>query len=611
MSRRWLLFGLLVLLIGACSGLAGEPAIVATLPPVTPRPTEAGFPVEAPDLMLGARIYAARCAECHGIGGAGDGPLVQSGQVQNAGNFRLPETSRSQTPRDWFTTITDGRIENLMPPWRDALSESERWAVALYTYTLHYSPEQLEQGRAIYAARCATCHGENGAGDVDLTRGAVMAALSDDAIAALLADHQRGDGAHAFDPALTEDERYAVAAFTRTLGLTSTENLGGSPEPAATAEATALAEPVTGTVRGAISNGSGGGRVPETLDVDLFVLDANFTLIDQHTATAVDGEYEVNAVTLDPGARYIARAIYRDRVYTSAIVPGSAAVDGILDLPVTIYELTEDPAVLTISAMVTQVTVAGESLEVAQVINITNTSDRAYSTSQTTEDGRPISVVVPLPPGAIVAGFGEQGRYVVAQDRFLVLDTLPVLPGEGHLIQMIYFIDYGGGAIIEQELSYRLDGQVRLLVRPETIRVTSEQLAPRGLETVGQSQFMSYGGALQLEAGSVIRYELGGTGLPVSPQGEVVTAVTSNDLPLLIALVVLGEIVLIGGLYYWYQRRRKRRMQADVPQTEQQRLVRQIAALDAAYEAGEIAPDVYERQRAELKERLTALIERE
>ena len=39
-------------------------------------------------------------------------------------------------------------IAKLMPPWENALSEAERWDVALYSYTLAYDEALLEAGRA-------------------------------------------------------------------------------------------------------------------------------------------------------------------------------------------------------------------------------------------------------------------------------------------------------------------------------------------------------------------------------------------------------------------------------------------------------------------------------
>ncbi|HEX2621782.1 MAG TPA: c-type cytochrome, partial [Phototrophicaceae bacterium] len=81
-----------MILVG-CSGLAGEPQIIATVPPSTAVPTQlpdTGFPQSPPDLVNGAAIFAQRCVSCHGVDGRGDGELVKSGQVTDPGNFRDP-----------------------------------------------------------------------------------------------------------------------------------------------------------------------------------------------------------------------------------------------------------------------------------------------------------------------------------------------------------------------------------------------------------------------------------------------------------------------------------------------------------------------------------------
>src|SRR5512134_3360430 len=73
-----------IMFVTACSGLGGEPRIVATLPSPTAAPTEVGYPAETPDLALGSEVFAQHCATCHGPGGRGDGPLIGSGEGQIA-----------------------------------------------------------------------------------------------------------------------------------------------------------------------------------------------------------------------------------------------------------------------------------------------------------------------------------------------------------------------------------------------------------------------------------------------------------------------------------------------------------------------------------------------
>ena len=169
---------LLTVALTACSGLAGEPQELATLTPAPRAPA---------DLASGAHIFAARCSSCHGSSGAGDGELALSGAIPAPGDFTQPEAARGQSLQQWLTTIRDGRIEALMPPWRDALTAAELRDVALYSYTLHYSSEQVARGQSVLAAACADgCAGLEAMGD--LREQATLDALSDEALRAALPD---------------------------------------------------------------------------------------------------------------------------------------------------------------------------------------------------------------------------------------------------------------------------------------------------------------------------------------------------------------------------------------------------------------------------------------
>lgn len=124
-----------MLLTAACGGLAGEPEVVATLPP-RPTPADVTTLMNAADTVVGARIFAENCARCHGAEGKGDGEFVQTGQVAAMADFTDPATTQAISPAEWYATIRDGRIEKLMPPWGEALSAAEIAAVAQYTYHL-------------------------------------------------------------------------------------------------------------------------------------------------------------------------------------------------------------------------------------------------------------------------------------------------------------------------------------------------------------------------------------------------------------------------------------------------------------------------------------------
>ncbi len=602
MTFRKLMIAVCAFLLASCGGLAGEPQIVATMPPITAAPTDGGQPTEMPDVALGAQVFAANCTRCHGASGKGDGELVQSGQVPPPADFTNPITAAVQIPLGYYSVITNGNIEKLMPPWGDALSQHERWSVALYTYTLANTQVQLAHGKTLFDANCADCD--------------VSSLISLDATANL--SQTKLIAAVSELPGFTtssDADRSDAAAYVRSLALSNADSIGAiaaTAEPASTAEpeAASTAEVVTGSISGQISNGSGGGSVPANLPMTLFDFDASFNQ-QQVTGTAdADGSYNFSDVALNQTHTYVVTANYRDQIFASDILSGDALTadlaDGAIDLPLTIYELTEDADVIEIDGLVTQVSVTNTSLEIAQVYNFINTSDRAYTTSQTSDDGRAISLAISLPPGAVIAGFpNDQNRFIVDAPNAIFYDTVPVLPQERHVVQVVYLIQYNQGAIIEQPLNYALDAPVRLLLTPQNVSVSSDQLQPMGAQTLGSSQYQSYGATLTLPTGSVLSYTLSGAGANAATQGDPnAPVVTSNNLLLIVGGVIVIAALLGGGLFVIASRSRSGDNQiADI-------LLRQIAELDDEHEAGKIDDENYERQRSALKARLTALMER-
>lgn len=139
MHKHFTLIGglLLLFILSACGGLAGEPIIVST---TVPQPTRNP---EATGEELGRLTFEARCASCHGLSGLGDGPVAIEAGLEPA-NFTVQATSADQSLTEWTNTIRFGRIESMMPPWENSLSSEEIEAVAAYTYTFWQSYDQTQ-----------------------------------------------------------------------------------------------------------------------------------------------------------------------------------------------------------------------------------------------------------------------------------------------------------------------------------------------------------------------------------------------------------------------------------------------------------------------------------
>jgi mono/diheme cytochrome c family protein len=93
---------------------------------------------EGPDLrsqqliQQGRALFGGACSYCHGESAAGG----SSGAPGLRGRTDLGA-------QDIFDTISNGRVRasNIMPAWKESLSESERWALTAYILSLATSPD--------------------------------------------------------------------------------------------------------------------------------------------------------------------------------------------------------------------------------------------------------------------------------------------------------------------------------------------------------------------------------------------------------------------------------------------------------------------------------------
>lgn len=548
---------LTLLSLAACSGLAGEPTVLVTLTPE---------PVEQADLSSGARIFAERCSSCHGPTGAGDGELALNGSIPAPGDFTQPQAAREQSLQQWLATIRNGRIESLMPPWRDSLGDDELRDVALYSYTLHYSPALFARGRLILEEACAAgCAALDTLGD--LRDPATLDSLSDQALR------------NALPATLSGEDAWAAVAWLRLRGE------GGRSQP----DGAALREPASGSIAGLISNGTAGASVPGGLQVTLLEFDSGQAPTLRETFSADDGSFHFADVVFAAGRSFNVLVEHAGRRFPSARVsagPGQSAIN----LPVTIYETGAEPAAITMTALVQQISVVEEALQIALVARFHNSSDRVFSSAQEVAPGQFASLTLLLPVAAFDLTLpDESGRYLVDDAGAAVTDTLPVYPDAEHLLQLAWRQAWDGdSAQIELPLAQALTGEARLLLAP-TLTLVEGEFSDIGPQQVGAAIFDGYGAQLQLEPGASLRFALGARALPLPPGVVSREALTSGA-----ALTVVAVALLLA----WRGRRVAGARQLDD-------LARQIADLDAAHERGAINHDLYRRRRAALQEQLS------
>jgi mono/diheme cytochrome c family protein len=160
------------------------------LPPVLPGgDTPQGWPAwTAAGLQEGKEVYIERCQTCHGCSGNGLGTYGGTLSVTPADYKQEP--FRSMPDDQFFWHVSEGLPGTVMPTWKLALTEEQRWKVISYVqltfsrpvmhdpdegdppaeYASLTNPEPLtldtlERGKQIFIRECLVCHGDTGRGD--------------------------------------------------------------------------------------------------------------------------------------------------------------------------------------------------------------------------------------------------------------------------------------------------------------------------------------------------------------------------------------------------------------------------------------------------------------
>jgi mono/diheme cytochrome c family protein len=81
---------------------------------------------QAADIERGKKLFNQVCAACHGEGGDGQGPIVQSGAYSGVPNYK----DRQVTVGSVHYVLSNGR--NAMGSYAGQLNPGDRWRVAMY-----------------------------------------------------------------------------------------------------------------------------------------------------------------------------------------------------------------------------------------------------------------------------------------------------------------------------------------------------------------------------------------------------------------------------------------------------------------------------------------------
>lgn len=573
-------------------------------------------PVTPPSALNGKALFAENCAPCHGESGMGDGPSA-AGLPNGAAALADPALASAATMQDWFTVTKEGRMDRMMPPWKERLNDGQIWDAVAYAYSLHVPETNLDRGAEVWAQQCSQCHGPLGAGDGPdaIANGWQMPDLTDPALAVSRSDDQwiqsvangLGD-MPAMAETVAEEDRLAAVQFARTFSYT----------PARTP---ALAEG-PGALRGQVVNNTPGGGAPAGALVTLFPFEDFQERRALETSAGPDGAFAFEGLPTGSQFAYILSTEYGGLPFGSNVI--TFPTDTLqVDLTVPVWESTATPGEIRVNLAQLFVEPHQGNLLVGELYRLEHDGDRVYVGSEPAAPGRNAVLRFSLPAEAtsLAVDGGEVGvRFIRTNDG--VIDTQPLYPGSKQIL-MRYLLPYSGAdARIEREMSYPVDSLSVLVADGPTVKT---DLQPGDPQTI-QEQLWNNFVATDLAAGQEISLRLSGlerasaasAAASAATGPALSTAVVAYHPPLL-AAVALVTGLLVAALFVAYVVFKRPQPASAVatdapspqPVDERQSLLASIARLDDRFAAGELDEASYATLRKAEKRRLVQLSQRD
>lgn len=621
--RNLLLIALFAGILSACNFTLAEdvtppPGYVAP----TPLPTLVLSPLQAPHVENGRAIYTEKCAACHGETGMGDGEQgIQLGVTVPA--FGLPEIARPATPAEWYTVVTRGRMDRLMPPFA-SLNDQERWDVVAYAMTLHTTEEQVAKGKEIFESACENCSTDF------FTDQSKMSPLNEVDLARIV--REGNDAVPAFGADLSEDDLWAVTAYLRTLSFdmsaaiveapaTATPEVASATEapiatdagtPAGTEQAAAPSEPTAvlqqgfGTVTGTIDNQSS-ADLPSDLKVTLRGFDHGADpsagpqeVASQETTVNADGSFTFQNVEMPNRRIFIAEIDVNGVQVQSEFAMAEEGSTSITLPPLVVREMTDDTSLLVVDEVRIFLDYSNTDVQIFGVYSFRNPSDK--------------TIVVPLKDGTEIPfikmpeGMLNQGYEALQSSEPFVNtgDGLAIPPSDGSY-GLIAFTTTPKQDEFEIAQPFALPVISLSVFLPEGVKADSIQLTSQGLQAIDNFNFEVYN-AVHVPAGDTIRFTVSGE---PTETGETTQPVTSTNQNLVIGAGILGLALLAGGA--WLFMRDRSRIEEEAGEEEEEfesseDVLDAIVALDDLHRAKKISAEAYQKRRAELKDILKGMM---
>lgn len=624
---------LLITLTG-CLSLAEDitppPGINPPLNPNTVDPTtnvedvSLIIPQETPDPNHGAELYILNCAPCHGDRGMGDGPdaAILEGAVPDVGSVSVAQYA---SPIQWFTIITHGNMQALMPPFSN-LSDQERWDIVAYLYTLSASPEIVEQGESLFMENCAQCHGEDRSqGVVDLSDPVFLSQSSADNLIQTIAQ------GHEIMPAfegLSSDQFWALSAYLRLATYIPFQvqiaNQNTSQEVAVSDSSSETSDLEEGEELLSQEQENN----PELINVDVTILNQSEEPLPSSMAIVLRGyddmtESYSKTLTLQGGSvvqsaevprivgrMYFATIDYENATYGSNVISLEEGINQPLTLEISYYPPTVDLTVLSVDRIHVFIDfIDDQNLEIVQLYIFSNPSNNVLVPTKTEETV--VNFVIPSNASNLYVEENMRLAYRKTNTGFGISTIYPDI--DPYQAVFSYQIPY-----IEKEMDLvipiAMDANAMIVLAPaDGFKVKSQQLEEVGIREFQGVSYNMFTGA-GIGTGDSLFLNLSGR---PKQKTNLLTSDDNSNTNLFIGLAGLGLALIVVGIIL--RKRDKSEFDesydqddgVDIEKESPEDLMDAIIALDDQYRSGILPEKAYHQRRDLLKDRLRAVVDSE
>lgn len=566
---------------------------------------EVALPTGLPNARQGQAIFEQNCAACHGLEGNSDGPVVPDLPAPPP-QFSDPQTVWDQSPAAYFHITKFGRIENLMPPWGNRLSDDEIWHAAFYAWSLHTDKATVDAGQQLLDAALA---------DVDEAARAEANALFTEVETLFRTQGELADELQSrlLDVDWTDTEMTRVLDYGRTLAYSPPWGAAFRAGNGSINGRVALV-----ALDGSTNQPENDGNITVTIDA----VSGQEVLATFDASVDETGQFTFADLSTNANISYYPQVSYNDIIYRGDPVRLSDSAPLAAPL-LLVYETTDDPSGIMISRLNWVVDNAPGEVVIGQIMTLGNQLAATY-TGQTVDGAdRPVTTELSIPTGAYDIQFqdGVLGdTYIQVGDRFF--DTAPVTPGDTtRQIFVSYRLAYEETATeIQQEVLYPVDALNLLIADLPALQEDVSALEFTGTNTVQNVSYRMWQGdnlspqpitiALDglIAADGVdprVARAAANANLNQNEAANEPLATTTPPLDPMIPLAVGGLLtLLLVGFVIWPLRREQQTDPLVALESERAALISEIAALDDRHDAGKISDNSWTTKRAALKTRL-------